>query len=200
MEAPVIGSRRKLMAIWLVLAALGVAIYLGETKRSERVSAPIVRDERKLLPLPIESIGAIELINKGTLHRFERDQAGLWFYHGMHAASQGEHAHQADRPAADLIDKALTAFGRTRRERTFPLNAAADEFGVTRPDLFIMVYQTGSVEPLARFAVGIVTVDNFGRYVLPVGSAEVVTIADFQIKNLLDLIDVLNRPADQSKP
>jgi hypothetical protein len=79
------------------------------------------------------------------------------------------------------------------------LNAAADEFGVTRPDLFIIVYQTGSVEPLARFAVGTVTVDSFGRYVLPVGSAEVVTIADFQIKNLLDLIDVLNRSAGPSK-
>ena len=193
------GSRRKLMAIWLVLAALGVVIYMGESRRSERISAPIVRDERKLLPLPIESIGAIELINKGTMHRFERDKAGLWFYHGMHDASKGEHAHQADLQAADLIDKTLTAFGRTRREQSFPLNAAADEFGVTRPDLFIMAYQTGSVEPLARFAVGMVTVDNFGRYVLPVGSAEVVTIADFQIKNLLDLIDILNRPAGSSK-
>ena len=193
------GSRRKLMAIWLVLAALSVVIYMGESRRSERISAPIVRDERKLLPLPIESIGAIELINKGTMHRFERDKAGLWFYHGLHDASKGDHAHQADLQAADLIDKTLTAFGRTRREQSFPLNAAADEFGVTRPDLFIMAYQTGRVEPLARFAVGMVTVDNFGRYVLPVGSAEVVTIADFQIKNLLDLIDILNRPAGSSK-
>lgn len=192
-------GRSKLIAIWLVLAALGMAIYFGETRRSERISAPIVRDERKLLPLPIESIGAIELMNKGTMHRFERDKAGVWFYHGMHDASKGEHAHQADPKAAELIDKALTAFGRTRRERSFPLNAQADEFGVTRPDLFIMAYQTGNVEPLARFAVGIVTVDNFGRYVLPVGSAEVVTIADFQIKNLLDLIDVLNRPEGASK-
>ena len=192
-------SRRKLIAIWLVLAALGVVIYMGEAKRSERISAPIVRDERKLLPLPIASIGAIELINKGTMHRFERDKAGVWFYHGMHDASKDEHAHQADPQAAELIDKALTAFGRTRREQSFPLNAAADEFGVTRPDLFIMAYQTGSIEPLARFAVGMVTVDNFGRYVLPVGSAEVVTIADFQIKNLLDLIDILNRPAGSSK-
>ena len=192
-------SRRKLIAIWLVLAALGVVIYMGEAKRSERISAPIVRDERKLLPLPIASIGAIELINKGTMHRFERDKAGVWFYHGMHDASKDEHAHQADPQAAELIDKALTAFGRTRREQSFPLNAAADEFGVTRPDLFIMAYQTGSIEPLARFAVGMVTVDNFGRYVLPVGSAEVVTIADFQIKNLLDLIDVLNRPEGASK-
>ena len=192
-------SRSKLIGIWLVLAALGVAIYFGETRRSKRISAPIERDERKLLPLPIESIGAIELMNKGTMHRFERDKAGVWFYHGMHDASKGEHGHQADPKAAELIDKALTAFGRTRRERSFPLKAQADEFGVTRPDLFIMAYQTGSVEPLARFAVGIVTVDNFGRYVLPVGSAEVVTIADFQIKNLLDLIDVLNRPEGASK-
>ena len=192
-------GRSKLIAIWLVLAALGVAIYIGETRRSERNSAPIVRDERKLLPLPIESIVAIELMNKGTMHRFERDKAGVWFYHGIHDASKGEHGHQADPKAADLIDKTLNAFGRTRRERSFPLNAAADEFGVTRPDLFIMAYQTGSVEPLARFAIGIVTVDNFGRYVLPVGSAEVVTIPDFQIKKLLDLIDALNRPEGTSK-
>ena len=192
-------GRSKIIAIWLVLAALGVAIYFGETTRSERINAPIVRDERRLLPLPIESISAIELMNKGTMHRFERNQAGVWFYHGMHDASKGAHGHQADLDAADLIDKSLTAFGRARRERSFPLNAAADEFGVTRPDLFIMAYQTGSVEPLARFAVGMVTVDNLGRYVLPVGSAEVVTIADFHIRNLLDLIDVLNRPGGASK-
>ena len=192
-------GRSKLIAIWLVLAALGVAIYIGETRRSERISAPVVRDERNLLPLPIESIGAIELMSKGTMHRFERDKAGVWFYHGIHDASKGEHGHQADPKAADLIDKTLTAFGRARRERSLPLNAAADEFGVTRPDLFIMAYQTGSAEPLARFAVGIVTVDNFGRYVLPVGSAEVITVADFQIKNLLDLVDVLNRPEGASK-
>ena len=192
-------GRSKLIAIWLVLAALGVAIYIGETRRSERISAPIVRDERKLLPLPIESIGAIELMNKGTMHRFERDKAGVWFYHGIHDASKGEHGHQADAKAADLIDKTLTAFGRARRERSLPLNAEADDFGVTRPDLFIMAYQTGSVEPLARFAVGNVTVDNFSRYVLPVGSAEVVTIADFHIKNLLDLINVLNRLGGSSK-
>ena len=191
--------RGKLIAIWLVMAALGVAIYFGETRRSERISAPVVQDERKLLPLPIESISAIELMNKGTMHRFERDKAGVWFYHGVHDASKGEHDHQADPKAVDLIDKTLTAFGRTRRERSFPLNAAADEFGVTRPDLFIMAYQTGSVEPLARFAIGIVTVDNFGRYVLPVGSAEVVTIANFHIRNLLDLIDMLNRPEGASK-
>ena len=78
-------GRSKLIAIWLVLAALGVAIYFGETTRSERINAPIVRDERRLLPLPIESISAIELMNKGTMHRFERNQAGVWFYHGMHA-------------------------------------------------------------------------------------------------------------------
>ena len=57
------------------------------------------------------------------------------------------------------------------------------------------------LQPVTKpsFAVGVVTVENFGRYVLSVGSAEVVTIAEFQIKNLLDLIDVLNRPAGTSK-
>jgi hypothetical protein len=46
-------------------------------------------------------------------------------------------------------------------------------------------------QPLAQYAVGDVAPDGLSRYVLQVGSASVVTIADYQITNLLDLIQAV---------
>jgi hypothetical protein len=130
----------------------------------------------------------VEILNKGTLYRFERDASGAWFYHGIHAEAQQQHEHTIDAAAAERIEKALAGFGRTRKEREFALNVQADEFGVTRPDIFIMTYLPKSTQPLSRYAVGIVAPDNVSRYVLPVGSTTVVTIPDFHITNLLDLV------------
>jgi hypothetical protein len=127
-------------------------------------------------------------VSGGTLHRFERDGAGKWFYHGVHADAQAQHEHTVDPAAAERIDKAMTGFGRTRKERDFPLNVQADEFGVTRPDIFIMTYLPKATQPLSRYAVGVVAPDKLSRYVLPVGSTTVFTIPDFQITNLLELI------------
>jgi hypothetical protein len=145
-------------------------------------------DERMLLPAPISDIGAVEVLHRGTLHRFERDTGGAWFYHGIHVESQAEHEHKVDPEAAARIDKAMTGFGRARKEREFPLNVQADEFGVTRPETFIMVYLPKATQPLSRYAVGTVAPDGVSRYVLAVGSPQVVTIPDYQIDNLLGLI------------
>jgi hypothetical protein len=41
---------------------------------------------------------------------------------------------------------------------------------------------------LSRYAVGVVAPDLLSRYILPVGSSTVVTIPDYQIDNLLQLI------------
>lgn len=188
-------SRRsvKLILIWGVLAALAAIIYQAESKRSAELSKPVVVDERRLLPLPIEEIGAIEILLKGAMHRFERDAAGSWFYHGAHQGDVAGHGHTADLQMAQIIDKALTGFGRTRREQSLPLDAKADEFGVTRPDMFIMVYRPKAADPIARYAVGVVTSNKFARYVLPVGEAKVQTIAEFHITNLSDLITRVNQ-------
>ncbi|HWA11480.1 MAG TPA: hypothetical protein VHA15_00160 [Burkholderiales bacterium] len=180
---------RRLVAVWAllgILVAVIATIHHGDRAASRQEGE--ARDERRLLPAPIAEIGAVEILNKGTLYRFERDAAGAWFYHGVHAEAQQQHAHTVDPAAAERIEKALAGFGRARKEREFALNVQADEFGVTRPDIFIMAYLPNSPQPLSRYAVGVVAPDNVSRYVLPVGSTTVVTIPDFQITNLLQLI------------
>lgn len=179
------------LAVWGAIAVLGVAIYIGEQQRSAEISAPPVRVDNRLLPVAIEEIGIVEIMVKGSMHRFERDAGGQWYYHGMHDAAKAGHEHVTDPKAAAVIDQAMVAFGRMQRERALPLKAEQDEFGVTRPDIFIMVYRPKAAEPLARYAVGTVATDTFSRYLLPVGSADVVTVPDFHIKNLLALIEAM---------
>jgi hypothetical protein len=186
-------GRSKLAVVWLVLAALVAAIVLIErSDRATEANAPAsTRDERMLIPVAIEEVGAIEVAHNGTLHRFERDTSGTWFYHGVHTGNEQQHAHTSDPATAARIETALAGFGRARMERQFPLNVQNDEFGVTRPEIFIMVYRRGQTQPLSRFAVGTVAPDKFSRYVLPVGSTHVVTIPDFHIDNLLSLIQAV---------
>ncbi len=226
------------LAIWAIVIALAGAIYVGEARRSAEINAPVVRVDNRLLPVPIEEIGAVEIMIKAATHRFERDDKGQWFYHGNHGAQaghvhDGKHAHEAghshesghshqdghdhkpdhkhqaghghqaahthpvahshrpDPKAAALIEQAMVAFGRMQRERSLPLKADQDEYGVTRPEVLIMVYRPQSTEPLAQFAVGSVATDTFSRYLLPVGSTEVVTVPDFHIKNLMSLVEAM---------
>jgi hypothetical protein len=192
---------RRLVAVWLLFVALAIAIVLIERQQRAVTSAEEgSRDARRLLPAELADLGAIEVMYKGTLHRFERDSAGAWFYHGIHTGSEQQHAHNADPAVAAQIEKAFTGFGRTRMERQFPLNIQADEFQVTRPDIFIMVYRPKEMQPLARYAVGIVAPDGVSRYVLPVGSTYVVTIANYQIDNLLNLIRAVGGKSGQGNP
>ena len=69
----------RLIAVWLLLTALTAAIVLIEMRdqAAGREDAPL--DEPWLLPVEITRVDAIEVMNKGTLHRFERDAAGAWF-------------------------------------------------------------------------------------------------------------------------
>lgn len=184
------GGRRKVVVVWVLLAALVIAIVLiNRHDRAETASETVAsRDARLLLPVPIAEIGAIEIAHNGTVHRFERDATGAWFYHGVHSGAEQQHAHNSDPATAARIEKSLTGFGRTSMERQFPLNVQNDEFGVTRPEIFIMVYRPKEVQPLSRYAVGTVAPDKLSRYVLPVGSTHVVTIPEFHIENLLTLI------------
>ncbi len=200
-----IRGRGKLVAVWLVLAALVVAIVAierNDRSTQKKEAQATGRDERMLVPIAIEEVGAIEVAHNGTLHRFERDANGAWFYHGVHTGNEQQHAHTSDPETAARIEKALAGFDRARMERQFPLNVQNDEFGVTRPQMFIMVYRPKEVQPLARYAVGTVAPDKLSRYVLPVGSTMVDTIPDFHIDNLLSLIQAVGgnaQPAPKAK-
>lgn len=184
--------RPRLLIVWGALIALGGTIaaiewndYRGYTAEQAVKNR---RDPRLLVPAYLEELGAIEIAQGGAIHRFERDQNGAWFYHGMHAAATGNHAHQTDPEMAARIEKALEGFDRARRERNFPLTDGGKEFGVATPQMVILVYRPKEIQPLAQYAVGDVAPDNVSRYVLPVGEPKVQTIANYQIENLQNLI------------
>ena len=183
----------RVVIVWLLLAALVAGIasleYRNRARLPEEVAEKIhgVEGSRMLMPAAMEEIAAIELVHAGTMHRFERDATGSWFYHGLHAGTQAAHVHQTDPQQAQRIEKRLAGLGRARMERFFKLDLQ-NPYGVTSPVMVILVYRKGDAQPLAQYAVGDVAPDGLSRYVLQVGSASVVTIADYQITNLLELI------------
>ncbi len=186
-------SGRKLVIVWTGLALAIGAIAALEYR--DRMQAESVAEEeakarfRWLVPAPLEELGAVEIAYSGQVHRFERDAKGIWFYHAAHQQPDPAEGHQADPGTAEHIEKALKAFARTRRERSFEFQAQSDEYGVVSPKMFVMVYKPGETQPLARYAIGHVAPDGLSRYVLVIGTPMVVTIANYQVENLLQLID-----------
>jgi hypothetical protein len=176
------------VAVWLALAVLVTAIAVIEYTDRRRERAGAAADDRMLLSLPFEQLGAIEIADRGTLHRFERDAAGTWFYHGVHTAATSDHTHAPDPLLAERIGRALAGFGRTRIERRFPLDRTNDAYGVTTPEMVVLVYRPNQSQPLAQYAVGTAAPDTTSRYVMRVGDPTVLTIASYQVDNLLTLI------------
>jgi hypothetical protein len=182
--------RRGLVVVWLMLAVLVAAIVVTEYADRRRVAPGSAgeADARLLLPVPVDELGAVEIADRGRLHRFERDAAGAWFYHGEHSgAAAADHTHPTDPAAADRIARAFAAFGRARIERRFRLEGAGAAYGVASPDVLILVYRPNGAQPAAQLAVGHVAPDTVSRYVMLVGNPEVFTIPKYQIDNLLAL-------------
>ena len=192
--------RPRLVVVWvLLLAMVGVIVAIERADRqAEQTASPSESRERMLIPVPVEALGAIELAHAGTLHRFERDAAGNWFYHGMHTASEASHAHQTDPAAAKRIGDALAGLGRARVERQFDVDPRANNYGLASPELLILVYRPNETQPMIQYAVGDLAPDQLSRYVQAVGSSSAVMIANYQIDNLLGLIQAVSGPADQA--
>jgi len=181
------------VAVWLVLAVLVVAIVALEyADRRRATSGAVETDPRRLLPVPVEQLGAIEVADAGRLHRFERDANGTWFYHGFHTGAESGHTHTADPALAARIERAFAAFGRTRIERQFALDRDGAAYGLATPEILVLVYRPQQAQPLAQYAVGHVAPDTASRYVTLVGSRVVTTIPTYQIDNLLALTRAAN--------
>jgi hypothetical protein len=197
------GVRRRVLVVWLILVMLIAGIAFMEYRNRSKLPAEVAETihgaegSRMLLPAAIADLGAIEIGHAGTLHRFERDRTGAWFYHGAHANAQATHVHQTDPAQAQIIDKAFAALGRTRMERQLKLDVQSGAYGLTSPQMIILIYGKGNPQPLAQYAVGDVAPDGLSRYVLPVGRSYVVTIADYQIGNLLNLIQAVSEKPGQ---
>jgi hypothetical protein len=191
------GRRTRLLTVWLLLVVLVVAIVVSErtnlVESKRHNNGHVGSAARMLLPVPVDQLGAIEVVHSRTLHRFERDAAGAWFYHvhGVDTGAAEGHRHDADPVLAERIAYAFAAFGRTRIERQFALTTHAQDYGVMRPEILILVYRLHDIQPLAQYAVGDIAPDTLSRYVLVVGSSAVATIPNYQIDNILALIDTV---------
>lgn len=190
-------SSRKLIVVWLVLAGLAVVIGFlkySDWKASQSDSGIQTEAERRsLLPVPIEQLKVIEIAHLGALHRFERDAAGAWFYHahGVNTGVQAPHDHVANTASAEQIAHAFGALGRARIERWLG-DEDQQQYGVTRPETLLLVYGEFSSEPLAQYAIGDVAPDTFSRYFLIVDTSQVVTVANYQVENLMNLIQTVS--------
>jgi hypothetical protein len=188
---------RRVVVVWLVLAGLAGLIAVTEYRdlAARAARPPGEVDPRLLLPVPVERLGAIEVAEAGTLHRFERDAGGAWFYHGRHTGAEGDHTHQPDPLAAGRIERALQAFGRTRVERQLAREGDGTAYGLVPPRLVILAYRPGERQPFIQYAVGDVAPDALSRYVEVVGGPGLVTIPNYQIENLQGLIAALGGEA-----
>jgi hypothetical protein len=202
------GRRPRLLAVWLLLVVLGGAI--GVIEYTDRTGPQSQHDShgsaaaRLLLPVPVDQLGAIEVVHGRTLHRFERDAAGVWFYHvhGTDTDVEEHHSHAADPSVAARIADALAAFGRTRLERQVAPETHATAYGVTTPQMLILVYRPHTTQPLEQYVIGDLAPDALSRYVLVVGRAIVATIPNYQIDHLLGLIKAVagTSTASQAPP
>lgn len=218
-------NRSRSKIIWGVLAVLLVMVAVIEF--NDR-SSPPVRDDghghsssgpSMLMPAPMEEIDAIEIAAAGNLHRFSRDANNAWFYHGIHAGPEEVHEHVPDPVMSEIIGKSFGLLGRARIERRFELTDD-DPFGVTKPEMIILVYVTDLVTPRIKYSVGDLAPDELSRYVhivagsgvvsIPgyknpymnvVSGSEVVSIPDYHIRNLRELLETATaQPSEESTP
>lgn len=189
---------KRLLLIWAVFAALAAVIYANHRERDVGTEAGARSGPKWLLPVTYAELGSLEIMHKDGVHRFERDSDGHWFYHGLHGAEHADHEHRIDAELSNTISEAVAMFTRAQREQSVPLQESGDDYGVVKPELMILAYRPKSSEPVLRLAVGSVAPDGYARYVLPVGAREAVTIPNYQITNLLALIDAAGKAAPAS--
>ena len=181
---------RRALVVWVVLAmllAIVVAIEYRDVKAARSARGARV-DDGMLVPVSIDQVGAVEIVDAGTLHRFERNAGGAWFYHGAHTGSEAAHEHVTDTTTAVRIEAAFQAFGRTRVERRLPPGTDPRRHGLTSPRAIVILYRRDERQPLGQYAVGDLAPDTVSRYVDTVSGAGIVTIPGYQIDNLLSLV------------
>ncbi len=187
-------GRAKLIAVWALLLAL-IAVIAGVQMKERSFDRAEQADLRKggdrsrmVVPVTFDEIGSVEIAHAGGLHRFERDPSGTWFYHGAHAPATGTHGHQTDPVMAERIAKAFSALARAKFERELPFDPKQSDYGVLNPATLVLLYRPGESQPLVQYAVGDMAPDGVSRYVLRMGAATVNTLPDYQIKNLIGVV------------
>ncbi len=194
------GPRRtRVVAVWIVLAVLAGAVVYTEFPAWFGRGGEEEADEdaaRMWMPVAPDDLAAVEVLNGGSLHRFERDPQGIWFYHGIHASNATTHEHTVDQAASERISKALSGTARAKLEREVPLEGGrGEQYGVATPRTIVLFYRKEQSQPVAQYAVGDLAPDGSSRYVLMVGAKSAFTLPEYQVTNLLYLVDSFANPA-----
>jgi hypothetical protein len=167
-----------------------VIFDMARRLRGPAESAVASRGASLLLPVSMAQVWAIEIVFAGKLTRFERDAGWNWFKHiGQHAHAAGTDAHVADPAQARLIDTAFSAFDAAAVEtRIGPADSAQlARYGLTLPTLMVLFYARDSSTPLARLEFG-AAADSLDRYARLVPDGAVVTVAEFEVRRLTELL------------
>lgn len=168
-----------------------VAADMAQRLRAQAEPAVATRGGSLLLPVSIAQVWAVEIVFAGKLTRFERDSAGNWFRHvGQHSHAANANAHVADPGQARVIGAAFNAFDETAIETH--IARATDEtrltkFGLSLPTVIVMFYARDSSTPLARLELG-APADSFDRYARLAPDGDVVTVAEFEMRRLTELL------------
>ena len=135
--------------------------------------------------------GRSRSLPRGKLTRFERDSAGNWFRHvGQHSHAANANAHVADPAQARIIAAALDAFDRDRgRDPRRPRRRCRQlaQFGLAFPPVIVLLYARDSSTALARVEFG-GAADSLDRYARLAPDGDVVTVAEFEVKRLTELL------------
>jgi hypothetical protein len=197
-------ARSRLWFIWAILALLiGFIVFLqvrGHNPAPEKHDDHQDDAPRMLFPMSMDEVWALEIFDKGVLHRFERDAQGQWFFHAHGAPKPDDptHAHQTDLKLAQTIAAALEGLGRTRREREFEKSDGA-KYGMNEPEMFVLLYAKDTAQLLDKITVGSMAPDGLSRYVSSNNYPKVVSIANYQIENLQNLLKSVGATAPPAK-
>jgi Domain of unknown function (DUF4340) len=156
------------------------------------------RPSTLLLPMSMATISTAEILENGTLTRFERDPEGDWFHHvGQHIHGPGgAPAHKADPKLAPLLGAEFTALERASIEAVMTQHPDPDtlaEFGLEHPPSVLLLYTRDSSRAVARIEFGKPTPDGLGQYARVQETDSVVTVPNYaaaHVEKLLQLAGV----------
>jgi hypothetical protein len=152
-----------------------------------------------LLPVSIARVWAIEIVDHGTLYRFERDAAGFWFHHvGQHVHAPGGFVHYADPTLAPLIAAELAMLERVpvaRMAARRPDAAALAVAGLEHPSMILLLYSRDTAGPVARIELGNAASDGPDRYARIQQSDTLVIVPDDAAQHLATLLQLAGTPS-----
>jgi hypothetical protein len=168
-----------------------VAGDMARRLRAQAEPGVAQRGRSLFLPVSMAQIWAVEIVAAGKLTRFERDSTGNWFRHtGEHSHTANTNAHVADPAQARLIAGALESLDATAVETRVGRAADAGQlakFGLSYPPVIVLFYARDNSTEVVRVEFGGAS-DSLDRYARLAPDGEVVTVAEFEIKRLTDLL------------